>query len=257
MSKSSPSAFKVFLDGTNGDLPEEQQIEFFGSYMNDFEKKQAVDTALEFKSRFGKDADLRAETDKAEWPNKILSLFFVVALSGLLLLQTSNPERGADLVTMGTEHTSPPLFLPDNNATGQSAIEMRIEEENPKPENKVKDRTIDFSIDKISFYNKNIEIYDNAGIVGTQKTILKQSGRLIDISLNNHCNLNKAIISDNSSGQSGLHPLIFIDIKKDLMVVSEINKKPQNTAGISDSRPEIEYSAPDPYVIRLLLNSFR
>lgn len=245
MSKAS-FTFEEFQQGTKGQLSESQQIAFDQAYFQDTAHAQAVHAALQFNKLTGDENILLTETRKGEWIKTIKALLLAITLTGVWLLQISNPDGGRELVTIqpgynssmalsldsqNIDHRSPDYATSDNKMNNSNNKRTGLYNAISLKENR---NTVIVSTDKC----------DTNEIVLTQKTNSEQSS------------FDKEKYEDSTVVSKNMNDLHRRTNSIDLFDAT-IDSIPGKDTGISNSRSVTEPYAPDPHLIRLLLSSIR
>lgn len=248
MSKAS-FTFEEFQQGTKGQLSESQQIAFDQAYFQDAAHAQAVHAALQFNKLTGDENVLLTETRKGEWIKTIKALLLAIALTGVWLLQISNPDGGRELVTIQPEYNSSmTLSLDSQNIDHRSPDYASADNKMNNNNNNNNKRTglyNDVSLrENINTVIVGTEKCDTNEIVVAQKTNSEQS----------YCDKEKH--EDSTVVLKNMNDLHRRTNSIDLFDAT-IDSIPGKDTGISNSRSVTEPYAPDPHLIRLLLSSIR
>lgn len=226
-------------------MSESQQIAFDQAYFQDAAHAQAVHAALQFNKLTGDENALLTETRNGEWIKTIKALLLAIALTGVWLLQISNPDGGRELATIQPGYNSSMALSLDSQNIDHRSPDYAIADKEMNNNNKITGLYDGVSLrENINTVIIGTEKCDTNEIVVTQKTNSEQSS----------CDKEKyedsTVVSKN---MNDLHRQInSIDPCN-----ATIDSIPRKDTGISNSRSVTEPYAPDPHLIRLLLSSIR
>jgi len=281
MSKSSftPNQFQQALQR---DLAQAEQIKFDQEYHKNATLQQAANGALQYEQLGG---NLIKDTLKGDWINPLLSLFFVIAVTGVLLFQTFSPDRRTSLAVTRPEYTWPPASPQDDNSSNSAVIapsetddlsrspfledSKKTDHLGVKKDNKNKNRNkIEITMELNSINNQELsfmspKVYIDSDIDRTPDIVFLYE----PVCVSTDDELSGDIIL--WLGKGSTHCDLYIkDIEKTIIDISILDFPPAEK--ILNNKPPISISAdssilnplndnraPDPYLIRLMLSSFR
>ncbi len=262
------------------DLAQAEQVKFDQEYHKNATLQQAANGALQYEQLGG---NLIKDTLKGDWINPLLSLFFVIAVTGVLLFQNLSPDRWTSHAVTRPEYTWAPASPQDDNPSNTTLIvpsetddlsrspflgdskktdHLGIKKDNKNidkiekemKENNINDPKLSFSCPK--FYidsdidnTPDIDFIYEPVYVSTDKRL---SGDIIlrPEQESKHCDL---YIKNIEKTMQDISIINFPPVEKILN-----NKPPISiSADTSILNPLNDNRAPDPYLIRLMLSSFR
>ena len=279
MSKSSftPNQFQQALQR---DLAQAEQIKFDQEYHKNVTLQQAANGALQYEQLGG---NLIKDTLKGDWINPLLSLFFVIAVTGVLLFQNLSPDRRTSLAGTRPEYTWAPASPQDDAPSNAAEIHPSITNDlsrspfledskktdylGAKKDNKNRNK-IEKTMEPNSINNQELSFSCPKIYIDSE---VDKTPDIVFIYEHSYVSTDEGLSEDVilRPGKESTHCDLYIkNIEKTIQDISDLNlpaseERLNNKPPISISadtsilNPLNDNRAPDPYLIRLMLSSFR
>jgi len=262
------------------DLAQAEQVKFDQEYHKNATLQQAANGALQYEQLGG---NLIKDTLKGDWINPLLSLFFVIAVTGVLLFQNLSPDRWTSLAGTRPEYTWAPASPQDDDPSNAAVIPPSVTKNlSQSPFLRDSKKTDHFGVKKDNKNRNKIEKTMEPNSINNQELSFSCPKVYIDSDIDRVPDivfLYEPVCISTDDGLSGnviLWPgkekkhcdLYIKNIEKTIQDISILNlpaseERLSNKPPISISadtsilNPLNDNRAPDPYVIRMMLSSFR